>query len=129
MTPETSWEEMHTFRLQTKRFRYTLEVFSDAYGPALESRIASLRKLQTLLGDINDCVVTSSLLGDDPGTEAARATLARKAAAKREKLRRFWIGAFDAPRQLTLWTAYLGRYACRPKRLPRTRRLPAPAGM
>jgi CHAD domain-containing protein len=129
MAPLTTWEDMHAFRLQTKRFRYTLEVFRDAYGPAQETRIDSLRKLQTFLGDINDCVVTSSMLADAPGTEAAREALARKANAKTEKLRKFWGSQFDAPRQLELWTAYLARYACRPKRPPRSRRLSAPAGM
>jgi CHAD domain-containing protein len=128
MAPLTTWEDMHAFRLQTKRFRYTLEAFREAYGPALETRIDSLRKLQTFLGDINDCVVTSSMLADAPGTEAAREALARKAAAKTEKLRRFWRSKFDAPRQLALWKAYLGRYACRPKRRAQTSLSSASAG-
>jgi CHAD domain-containing protein len=126
MAPHTTWEDMHAFRLQTKRFRYTLEVFRDAYGPALETRIDSLRKVQTFLGEINDCVVTSSMLAEVPGTEGVREALARRAAAKTEKLRRFWTRTLDASRQLELWKAYLGRYACRPKRQPRTRRLAAP---
>ena len=53
--PGTTWEHMHAFRLQTKRFRYTLELFRDAYGPALDRRIDSLKKVQDYLGDMNDC--------------------------------------------------------------------------
>ena len=50
---------MHKFRLRTKRFRYTLEMFKDLYGPGMLKRIESLKQVQTYLGDINDCIVTS----------------------------------------------------------------------
>ena len=30
LAPGTDWTEMHQFRLQTKRFRYTLEIFQGA---------------------------------------------------------------------------------------------------
>ena len=32
----TAWSDMHQFRLATKRFRYTLEIFESAYGPGLQ---------------------------------------------------------------------------------------------
>jgi CHAD domain-containing protein len=127
MAPGTSWEAMHAFRLQTKRFRYTLETFRDAYGPALDVRIELLKKLQTFLGDINDCVVTSEMLVPIAGMEAVREDLARRAESKTGRLRAFWTAVFDAPGQGALWTRYLGRFACRVRRQPRTRRLPAPA--
>lgn len=113
LAPGVSWEQMHAFRLQTKRFRYSLETFRDAYGPALERRIESLRKVQTLLGDINDCIVTSSMLENDPAMETVRGSLADRADRKTSSLRRFWKASFDAPGQCEQWQRYLAHYACR----------------
>src|SRR5213594_2000685 len=58
-----SVEILHRFRLETKRFRYTLELFRPCYGPGLDQRLALLRKVQDLLGEINDCVTAKSLIG------------------------------------------------------------------
>jgi CHAD domain-containing protein len=123
---DSNWEQMHRFRLLTKRFRYTLEIFDKAYGPGLTTRIESLRSIQTQLGDINDCIVTSRMLESVAGMQAARESLAAKAEKLTAKLRRYWKVRFDAPGQCERWVRYLGVYACRPKPVPRTRRLPAP---
>jgi CHAD domain-containing protein len=127
LAADSSWEQMHAFRLLTKRFRYTMEIFQQAYGPGLQTRIESLRSIQTQLGDINDCIVTSGMLESVAGAEAVRESLAAKAEKRTEKLRRYWTSRFDAPGECERWVRYLGVYACRPKPLPRTRRLPAPA--
>ena len=122
MAVGTSWEDMHSFRLDTKRFRYTLEIFSDLYGPAIESRIELLKKLQTYLGDINDAVVTASLLETGEQTEAIRAQLAGRAEALTQELRDYWTATFGASGVERRWTQYLVTYAaCR--RVPRTRRI------
>src|SRR6516165_10747055 len=55
-------EQLHRMRLAAKRLRYTLELFRRCYGPALEQRIAALKKLQDSLGDVNDAVATRKLL-------------------------------------------------------------------
>jgi CHAD domain-containing protein len=119
----TSWHDMHQFRLATKRFRYTLETFSAAYGPGLQARIAALKQIQTFLGDINDCIVTGNILEPFPDTADLRATLAEKADSKTRKLRSYWLREFDAAGQQQHWIRYLRGYACR--RLPS--RKPPPA--
>src|SRR4029079_9463591 len=53
-TLDSSLQAMHRFRIQTKRFRYSLDLFRDYYGPALEQRIEALRGLQDRLGAISD---------------------------------------------------------------------------
>jgi CHAD domain-containing protein len=121
----TTWDQMHQFRLATKRFRYTLEIFRPAYGPGLEARLALLKSIQTHLGDINDLVVTSAMLASVAGAEGTRERLAEKAGKRTATLRKYWTTKFDAPGQYERWIRYLGVYACRPKPLPRTRRLPA----
>src|SRR5262249_47694959 len=57
-----SFESLHRFRLLTKRFRYALELFRPWYGPGLGDRVEALRKLQTHLGDINDCAAAEELV-------------------------------------------------------------------
>lgn len=123
LAPGTSWDEMHAFRLRTKRFRYTLETFRDLYGPGLDNRIESLKKVQTFLGDINDGIVTSGILEGLSGTDAVRAALAERADEKTKKLREYWASTFDAAGAERLWTQYLVNYACRPTTVPRNRRL------
>ena len=105
------WEEMHDFRLLTKRFRYTLEIFQPLYGPSLAGRITLLRKLQTHLGRINDCVTTRSLLPDDDGAEILGRELQRRAEKETEELRRYWAKTFAGPGPLAAWRNYLSRYA------------------
>ena len=122
MAVGTSWEDMHSFRLHTKRFRYTLEIFSDLYGPAMEPRIEALKNLQTYLGDVNDAIVTSSLLEAVAGTEAIRAQLAAEAEALTEQLRDYWKATFAAPGAERRWAQYMVTYAAC-TRVPRTRRI------
>ena len=126
LTPGTSWEEMHEFRLLTKRFRYTLETFKDLYGPAMKQRIESLRKVQTYLGDINDCIVTAALLEPIEGMDQVRSKLAADADEITAKLRTYWAATFDADGAERVWTRYLVTHAAVPPTAPRTRRLPAP---
>ena len=47
-------EELHGFRLETKRFRYTLELFRPLYGPNLDRYLKALRELQGALGKVSD---------------------------------------------------------------------------
>jgi CHAD domain-containing protein len=116
---DTTWEDMHAFRLRTKRFRYTLELFRDVYGPALDRRIDSLKKVQDYLGDMNDAIVSSTMIDG----ESVQAKLQKQAESKASKLRKFWSETFDAPGEERRWTAYLVVYACRPPTIPRTRRI------
>ena len=89
-----SLEALHQFRLETKRFRYTLELFRPCYGPALDKRLTSLRKIQDLLGEINDCVTTQNILGRKQNILAE--FLQRRIARKRRELTRYWQSSFDA---------------------------------
>lgn len=113
LQPGRSWDEMHRFRLLTKRFRYTLELLRPVYGRALESKIDLLKEVQTLLGDINDAVVTQKMLAEMPSTERIRARLALKSDRLTHKLRALWSGRLADPSRRLAWTRYLVQYACR----------------
>src|SRR5690348_1049552 len=54
---------LHRFRLETKRLRYTLELFRSCYGPGLDRRLDALRNIQDFLGELNDCAATQKLVG------------------------------------------------------------------
>lgn len=102
-------EALHQFRLETKRFRYTLELFRSCYGKVLDERLASLWKIQDLLGEINDCVAAQNLLGRKQKSLAQ--FLQRRIARKKRALTRYWHASFDAAGQERRWSDYLERFA------------------
>jgi|YNPMSStandDraft_1061717.scaffolds.fasta_scaffold17923_3 CHAD domain-containing protein len=110
-------ETLHAFRIETKRFRYTLELFQPLYGPGLAERLELLRKVQQYLGDINDCVITERLLRSTsadggPPKKLLRA-LAARSRQRRRKLIEFWRQNFDAPGAEQSWVRYLRAWAGR----------------
>lgn len=106
---QSSVRTLHTFRLQTKRLRYTIELFRPCYGPGLDRRLALLRDVQTHLGEINDCAAATVLLGKTH--PHFRAFLKHRMSAKISELHRFWQQTVDAAGQEHWWTDYLSRFA------------------
>jgi CHAD domain-containing protein len=102
--------KLHALRLDTKRLRYTLELFRPCYGPGLEARLQGLRQVQQVLGEVNDSVAAAALL---PKGARGRRFLENRAEAKAQEFRRHWAEAMDAPGQEERWTAYLARTARR----------------
>lgn len=118
---EPDLDTLHQFRLETKRFRYTLELFRPRYGPGLEQRLALLKEVQQHLGDINDCATTMNLLqGRLPERSRRRDQMMRflenRATKKSAELRDYWQTTFDAPGQEALWSNYLTRFGRDKKR-------------
>jgi len=113
---EASFEALHHFRLLTKRFRYTLELFRPCYGPGLEHRIESLQTVQQDLGDINDCATTQELVLKRDDLEPAQrdwlvGNLKMLAAARIVKFRGHWQEEFGQSTRERWWTNYLTRFA------------------
>jgi CHAD domain-containing protein len=101
-------DEIHDFRLVAKRFRYTLEMFREAYGPGLKALLKSMRAVQTALGRFNDCAATSELLARYKASPEFLAFLEEKGSRELESFRKLWTEvAPTGPR----WTRYLARYA------------------
>jgi CHAD domain-containing protein len=117
LQPGRTWDEMHQFRLLTKRFRYSLEIFLPLYGPTLAKRIEQLRKLQNFLGDINDCVTAQTLLGLDDMDGSLHQALSERAERRTTELREYWAATFSGRVPAEKWTAYLSKYAGRTRRL------------
>jgi CHAD domain-containing protein len=106
---EASSEVLHRFRLNTKRFRYTLELFRPCYGPGLDRRLDALKNIQDFLGEINDCAATKKLLGKQE--KKILSFLERRLSQKRSAIRTYWQQTFDADGQERWWTDYLARFA------------------
>ena len=113
--------KLHRIRLLTKRLRYTLELFRPCYGPGLEARLAALRRIQQLLGEVNDSAAAGRLLSKSMNpTSPQRAHVLRflegRAAARAQEFRKDWAEVFDAPGQQQWWTTYLARHSRTPGR-------------
>jgi CHAD domain-containing protein len=111
--------ELHALRLATKRLRYTLELFRTCYGPGLGVRIAALREVQQLLGEVNDTAAAARTLdaalnGNSPQRTRIDSFLRREGEAKAAAFRKHWSETFDAPGQESWWTSYLARRSRKP---------------
>jgi CHAD domain-containing protein len=107
--PGANWAQMHRFRLATKHFRYTLELFRPLYGEALEQRIERLREVQQVLGEINDCHTSRELVVNEtkPPTMEFGVFLDGQLAAKSEAFRTLWHQQFDATGEAKGWVEFL----------------------
>lgn len=106
----TTWTDLHQFRLRGKRFRYTLELFEALYSKGLVQRLTSMRKVQTVLGDINDYETMLAM----PAVKKHPALvewLNRHRDEKRAKFVALWKKEFAAPVAEKRWVEYLKRYA------------------
>lgn len=111
-----SHKVMHKFRLRTKHFRYTLELFRDVYGPGLEKRLALLKPVQDALGELNDCATAAKLPGvDDPEVAAF---LEKRMKKKIAQFASYWRETFDAPGAEEAWISYLAEWPGRVQRKP-----------
>jgi len=118
MGSKATAEQLHSFRLATKRVRYTLEVFRPCYGPGLDTRLAGLRQIQQYLGEINDCAATGRLLGEhltrrSPVRARLAGFLRARAVQKIARFNAYWRSSFDKPGELERWVNYLARHTVR----------------
>lgn len=114
MASTASPEDLHAFRLKTKRLRYTLELFRPCYGSALEQRLDELRVVQTMLGEINDCQAALKIAARSMKARSAEfSKLKRYLEARSARLtaafRKHWREKFDAAGREDWWTGHLAR--------------------
>src|SRR5579864_2425625 len=58
-------KELHEFRIETKKFRYTLELFYPVYGASLKREVEPVREIQSVLGKLHDYhIIAETLEGD-----------------------------------------------------------------
>ncbi len=107
--PNTSERRLHQFRLEAKRARYTLELFEPLYGAAIKVHLEGIRKVQQVLGQLNDCQATLELIEDleaKPERSWLEAIELRRD-KKREDFVELWLDEFTDPARRGDWMARL----------------------
>ena len=112
---KTTPEKLHEFRLRTKHFRYLLEFFAPLYGDKLTKPMESLRRIQTLLGELNDYAVTRRMLQDEPEAVRLMEHLDELEGKRRAEFRAYWREQFDGEGEEAKWLLLLDQ-----ARMPRT---------
>jgi len=110
LSPGASYQKLHQFRLQAKRFRYTLELFEPFYGSEMVTGAGILKELQDRLGAINDCATTIVILGRDRRTAAAVDKLLRQ----RKAVLQTYAQSQFVPQKLDWWKRWLAQPARSP---------------
>jgi CHAD domain-containing protein len=111
--------ELHRFRLTSKKFRYTLELFTPLYAAPLNSKLEAIRRGQALLGDINDFETVRNMLAQYDGAEAATVWLKRRQRKRLVEFREYWDATFAPKTERRSWIDFLKGQE------PRTQRKPA----
>ena len=101
--------DLHHFRIASKKFRYTLELFAPIYGPPLESSLERIRRTQELLGDINDCDTVRDLLSQFEDVEKMTSWLKKRQRRRIEEFQRYWMDTVAGGEETRRWRALLSR--------------------
>lgn len=101
---------LHRFRIATKRFRYSLEIFRPIYGSTLDRYLKGLHELQDALGKVSDAYTVLDMLRSDPALERELESSLKQ---RSKEFRRAWA-RFDSPGQWKRWKNYLAGGASRP---------------
>jgi len=117
--------EMHRFRLTSKKFRYTLELFTPLYGAPLNPKLEAIRRGQALLGEINDYETVRNMLAQYEGTEAVTAWLKKRQRKRLLDFREYWEATFgkEERRSWIDFLKHLGQES-RAQRKPAARTVP-----
>jgi CHAD domain-containing protein len=109
LSAHASYRKLHQFRLQAKRFRYTLELFENFYGTEMPQGMEILKEIQDRLGAINDCATTIDMLGRDRRATAAVGKLLRQ----RKAVLQSYAKSQFVPQKLDWWKRWLAQPAQR----------------
>jgi len=121
---EAEPRELHRFRISSKRFRYTLELFTPLHGATLNSKLDAIRRGQALLGDINDFETVRNILNQYEGTEAATAWLKKRQRKRLLEFREYWDATFAPKAERRSWIDFLKGQEPRTQRKPAARTAP-----
>lgn len=83
----TAIPALHAMRIEGKRLRYVLELFTDTFGERVTQVVAPLVAFQDHLGALNDADVAAQILAADAPASAADAVAAYGALREAEALR------------------------------------------
>jgi CHAD domain-containing protein len=104
-----SVDEMHALRIEGKKLRYAMEIFSSMFAPRIRARCYdALERLQATLGDFTDHAAAADRLrrlADEPSAAANRDVLERlrtREERQAEEARKAFVKWWDADRRRAL---------------------------
>lgn len=100
---KASPKKLHRFRVATKKFRYTIELFLPVYGDRLDRELEAVRDLQRVLGKLHDYYVIGKMLEDD---QALRQKLQELLEKKMKEFNSQWR-VFGSKAHLKRWKRFL----------------------
>ena len=112
---KASPQELHRFRLASKKFRYTLELFAPLCGPSLNPKLEAIRSVQTILGDLNDLETVRNLLAQYEVAPSEAAWLKKKQRKKLVEFREHWATALAPAVERQGWIDFLKHVALEPR--------------
>lgn len=115
-SPETSAQEVHRFRIASKKFRYTLELVEPFYGAGLLPWLDRVKAIQSILGDANDCETVREMASRWNTGEGLIAKLDERQKRKLKKFRREWDAMPEASAFPTVAPAKPGASVGAPRR-------------
>jgi hypothetical protein len=75
--------------------------------------VARIKRAQTLLGDINDCVTVAGMVLLYNGGDRLAGRLRKRQRKKTEEFRQYWSGEFRDGERFRRWIDHLGLSAAR----------------
>ena len=88
--PHSSGDSLHRFRILAKKFRYSVEIFQPVYGAVAEEWVGQIKRLQTLLGDMNDYRVAREMIVEMEARASLADSFQRKQEKKADAFRKLW---------------------------------------
>jgi CHAD domain-containing protein len=115
---DTSARKLHQFRIVTKKFRYTLDLFAPLYGESVAALAGELKHIQTVLGNLNDYATIRRMVrrmtattGDGtPVDVEVGEEIVKKRREKAAEFRDYWAKTFTEAKA-TQWIRDLQRLA------------------
>jgi CHAD domain-containing protein len=92
--PKTSAETLHAFRIEGKKFRYTLELLAPVYGAPVQEWLDKLKPLQSALGDVHDSRMARAVVARFDAAPEVEAWLRTRQRKKTREFRRLWEETF-----------------------------------
>lgn len=93
---------LHRLRIAAKKLRYTLELLAPKC-----IRLEQIKRLQSMLGDINDYETARRIVAEESGGKKLLAELEDRQGKKIREFRRYWKSDFGGDEDIQQWMADL----------------------
>jgi CHAD domain-containing protein len=87
-------DDLHRFRIESKKFRYALELLHPIYGAPVAEWLGRLKAVQSVLGAMQDSLMTREMVGRLGARAEIEAWLKKRQRRKAREFQRLWAESF-----------------------------------